>query len=189
MTQLEQKKIKVILKSEETRKNIYNILLGGSTYAGKTTYCNSFITKRFCHCISTLSHESNLIKEINKTKFFLLDGPRWGGNYDLVIINDIKDADGIILMFDLSYKEDFDDLPHLLDLITKIHNLEDFPVLLIGNKSDLNIQVQEHEIKKFMKKGNFIGYFEVSCKTHKNVDESVNFIINYIFKKEKKKFL
>ena len=113
----------------------------------------------------------------------------WGEIFYNIVSDIIKDLDGIILMFDLSYKEDFDDLPNLLDFINKIHNLEDFPVLLIGNKSDLNIQVQEHEIKKFMKKGNFIGYFEVSCKTHKNVDESVNFIINYIFKKEKKKFL
>ena len=65
-------------------------------------------------------------------------------------------------------------------MITEYHNLKDFPVLLIGNKSDLDIQIKEEEIKKFVEKEKFIGYFEVSFKNHKNVEESFNFMINYL---------
>ena len=91
-------------------------------------------------------------------------------------------------MFDLSNKKDFDDLPRLLNMITEDHELENFPVLLIGNKSDLDIKVDENEIKKFLDKENFIGYFEVSCKEYKNVEESVDFMVNYIYKNKRKKF-
>ena len=89
-------------------------------------------------------------------------------------------------MFDLSKKKDFDELPQLLKLITEFHELKNFPVLLIGNKSDLDIKVDEYEIEKFLDKENFIGYFEVSCKNYKGVEESVDFMINYIYKKDKK---
>ena len=71
-------------------------------------------------------------------------------------------------------------------MITEFHKMEDFPVLLIGNKSDLDIQVSEEEIKSFLEKEKFIGYFEVSCKTLKNVEESLKFMVNYIYEKEKK---
>ena len=105
-----------------------------------------------------------------------------------MIKNYLKDVDGVILMFDISYKNDFDNLPNLLNMITEFHELENFPVLLIGNKSDLDIEVDENEIKKFLDKENFVGYFEVSCKTHKNVEESVDFMVNYIYKNKRIKF-
>ena len=73
-------------------------------------------------------------------------------------------------------------------MITEFHELEDFPVLLIGNKSDLFIEVYEDKIEEFVERENLIGYFEVSCKTNKNVEESIDFIVDYINKKEKKKF-
>ena len=51
-------------------------------------------------------------------------------------------------------------------MITEFHELENFPVLLIGNKSDKDIKVDENEIERFLDKENFIGYFEVSCKAY-----------------------
>ena len=68
-------------------------------------------------------------------------------------------------------------------MINKFHKLEEFPVLLIGNKADLEINVDKTEIKEFIKERKFIHYFEVSCKNHINVEESVNFMVNYIFEK------
>ena len=80
--------------------------------------------------------------------------------------------------------EDFNGLSKLVEMITEFYNMEDFPVLLIGNKSDLDIQVNKEEINNFLEKEKFIGYFEVSCKTHKNVEESVNYMVNYINEKK-----
>ena len=131
----------------------------------------------------------SLIKELNQTSFFLWDTTRWGGRFVQLIKIFLKDVDGVILMFDLSYKNDFDNLPNLLNMITEFHELENFPVLLIGNKSDKDIKVDENEIERFLDKENFIGYFEVSSKTNKNVDESVDFMVNYIYKNKRKKFI
>ena len=106
-----------------------------------------------------------------------------GRKFDGLVKFHIKKADCVIFMFDLSKKEDFDNLPRLLNMIAEFHKLENFPVLLIGNKSDLDIKVDENEIEKFLDKENFIGYFEVSCLAYKNVEESVDFILNYVYKK------
>ena len=151
---------------------------------------NSYITKSFQEMyLSSIGIDFRTIKTLNKTRFLFLDSYRWGGFFDSQVKAYIKNADAVILLFDLSEKEDFDNLPKLLNMITEIHELKDFPVLLIGNKSDLEIKVNKNEIEKFLDKENFIGYFEVSSKTNKNVDESVDFMVNYIYKKEKKKFL
>ena len=171
-------------------ENKYNILLGGSGIAGKTSYINSYLTKEFTdNILSTIGINRATMKELNKSKFYIWDSAHWGKQYDSIIQRFIKKTDGVILMFDLSKKEDFEDLPRLLDLITEFHELENFPVLLIGNKSDLVINVDKNEIEKFLVKENFIGYFEVSCKNYKNVEESVNFMVNYVYKKDKKKFI
>ena len=138
------------MKIKKAHKDRYNILLGGSTIAGKTTYFNSYFEKQFKEIfLSSIGMDYKLIKELNQTSFFLWDTARWGGRCDYMIKNYLKDADGVILMFDLSDKNDFDNLPNLLNMITEFHELENFPVLLIGNKSDKDIEVDENENKKF----------------------------------------
>ena len=184
LIELERKKIKIIV-NEKNQKKKKNILLGGSTISGKSTYFDAFFTKKFNQdIIPTLGGEKAFIKELNKIKFYLNDCCCWGGKYDTIVKDKIKLVDGIILLFDISNMEDFNGLSKLVEMITEFHNMEDFPVLLIGNKSDLDIQINKIEINEFLKKKKFIGYFEVSCKTHKNVEESVNFMVNYINEKK-----
>ena len=117
-----------------------------------------------------------------------MDNSLWGGRLDFQVRMLLKNADGVILMFDLSDKNDFNNLPRLLYLISEFYELNNFPILLIGNKSDRDIKVDENEIERFLDKENFIGYFEVSSKTNKNVEESVDFMVNYIYKNKRKKF-
>ena len=120
----------------------------------------TYFKKKFCKITySSIGVEHRIIKELNEIKFVLYDSSRWGGRFDDGVKKFIKEVDGIILMFDLSDKNDFNDLPRLLGLITEFHKLENFPVLLIGNKSDLDIEVNKYEIEKFLDKENLIEYF------------------------------
>ena len=70
-------------------------------------------------------------------------------------------------------------------MIQKFFDLEIFPVLLVGNKADLEKNVDKEEIEKFVKINNLIGYFEVSSKTFLNVDDSFDFMFNYLYEKKK----
>ena len=172
---------------KETYKNDYNIFLGGSAFVGKTTYFNSYLKIKFdIYPYSSKEIDYKLIKKLNKNYLYLYDSVRWSRINNIGLKHYLKKADGVILMFDLSKNKDFDELSQLLNIITEFYELENIPFLLIGNKSYLDIEVDENEIEKFLDKENFVGYFEVSSKTNKNVDESVDFMVNYVYKKDKK---
>ena len=115
----------------------------------------------------------------------MCDSVRWSGIFTTIVQNFIMRTDGVILLFDISDKRDFDDLPYCIRMITNYFELEEFPVLLIGNKVDLEKKVDQNDIERLLKTYNFINDFEVSSKTLLNVEESLNFIMNYICEKEK----
>ena len=187
--QLEKQNIKIIINKNNitirTQKKVCNVLLGGSTIAGKTNYIHAYMDKTFNPCfLSTIGCDYR-IKTYENIKFRLYDMCRWNGRFDFIIKNYIMTADGVILLFDISDRNDFEDLPKCLKMITDYFELEDFPVLIIGNKIDKEKAVEEEEIKEFLKKDEFIGYYGVSSCEFTNVDESFNFMLNYISEKEK----
>ena len=59
------------MKIEKAHKDRYNIFLGDSTIAGKTTYFNSYFEKQFKEKLLTSTRmDYSLIKELNQTSFF-----------------------------------------------------------------------------------------------------------------------
>ena len=144
---------------QRTRKNKYSILLGGSTISGKTTYSNSYFTKSFEDIfMSTIGIDYQMItnSKYENFKFLLYDTSHWNGRFDPLIQRQIFKSDAVILLFDISKKEDFDNLDHCLRMISDYFELEEFPVLLIGNKEDLEKNVNKDDIDKFVKENNFI---------------------------------
>ena len=188
--QIQEKNIKIILNISYLKNSLeiktYNIILGGSTISGKTTYLNSYTCKSFKHnTYSTIGFDIYLIKnpKNENMKFKVYDTCRWNDAYESIVLSILRIADGVILLFDISEKNDFNNLPHCLNMIQKNFNLKKFPVLLIGNKADLEKNVDKEEIENFVKINNLIGYFEVSSKNFLNVDESFNFMFNYLYEK------
>ena len=171
------------------QKKEYTICLGGSTISGKTTYISTYINKYFTEIKNTTSGVSMSCIQAQEgidKKFVIFDTCRWEERFRSINQIYLSTSDVVILLFDLSYRNDFNELKLCLDIISDYYELEDFPVLLIGNKADLKKEVTYEEIKEFQVKENLIGYFEVSCKELLNVDKSLNFMINYIYEKEKK---
>ena len=72
-------------------------------------------------------------------KFVIFDTCRWGERFRSINQIYLSTSDAVILLFDLSYRNDFNELKLCLDIISDYYELEDFPVLLIGNKADLKI--------------------------------------------------
>ena len=99
--------------------------------------------------------------------------------------NLIKKAHGIIIMYDITNKSSFDSIPEILKDI-KGEKGNDFPMILIGNKIDLE---QDREIKKEEGKDlaskNGIEFFEISNKEGINVQEAGFSIVNKILEKRK----
>ena len=109
-----------------------------------------------------------------------------------VIIRDVdqlelKYSDGILLLFDITSRKDFEELNYYLEKIKEEFYLDNYPVLLIANKIDEENkrEIEKREIEDFVKNNNLIGYFEVSCKTGVNVIESFDCLVDYINQNKK----
>lgn len=56
-----------------------------------------------------------------------------------------------------------------------------FPVVLIGNKSDLdNADVNKGYLADYCKKHDYIGWFDTSAKLNTNIDEAMYCLVNKI---------
>ena len=85
-----------------------------------------------------------------------------------------KGADGIIIVFDLTSKESFENIPNWLsDVYERLG--EDVNIIVFANKSDVEdpseIQVTDEEIAAFVKERN-IKVIKTSARTGHNVDDS-----------------
>ena len=163
-----------------------NILALGNSNVGKTSYLTRNTKNRFEMHLATIGY--NMLpkkielrdgKKVN-IKFYDTSGQE---RYHSLAPNFIKSADGIILMYDITDRDSFDTISRWWNDI--LNNKEkDFPVILVGNKTDLEDErrVQREEGEDFAKELN-IKFFEVSNKEGTNVKESskelISMILNY----------
>ena len=193
---IELKYIKLLLGKKKLNffefNNFYKILLFGSTISGKTSYCN--------YCINKRSQPTNLTMGTSNVRLH----PSFDQNISVILYDvgyraikinlykrELKNSDGILLLFDITSREDFEELNYYLDKIKEEFYLDNYPVLLIANKIDNEYErkIEKREIEDFVKNNNLIGYFEVSCITGVNVKESFDYLVDYIIKiKKKEKF-
>ena len=115
--------------------------------------------------------------------FVIYDTPRWNDKIELLFKIYMRYLDGAILLFNISYENDIDELPFCLKIIEDYFELEEFPILLIGTCADSLKDVNLEKFSELMKKYKFIKYFEVSSTRFKNVNESVQFMFDYICEK------
>ena len=94
-----------------------------------------------------------------------------------------KQADGILLVFDITNKKTFEELTnYYLDEIRNNCKIN-VPLILLGNKLDLEEkrEVPSREALTFALKNKYL-YFETSCKNNINIIESFELLIEYCYK-------
>ena len=98
-------------------------------------------------------------------------------------------ANGILIIYDISKKESFNNLYKYFDEINLYANEQSkICKILIGNKTDiLDRAIDEEEGKKVAKEKN-MAFFEVSAKDNQNINQVFNFIVNKILRYELNKY-
>ena len=176
------------MNSENVNEDIINIMTLGISSVGKTSFIFRFTENTFQNLfISTIGIDYKVkIIEIENIKYKLIFYDTAGQEkFKSVAPNLIKKAHGIIIMYDITNKSSFDSIPNIIKNI-KEEKGNDFPMILIGNKIDLE---QDREIKKEEGKDlaskNGIEFFEISNKEGINVQEAGFAIVNKILEKRK----
>ena len=105
--------------------------------------------------------------------------------FNSITKNLILRVQGIILLFDLTNKESFDNLNSWIKII-RDHCGNKMHILIVGNKNDLEDQINEEDIIKFCKSLKF-KFKKTSCKNGENIKEAVDLICKNIITSSKGK--
>ena len=168
------------------------IMTLGNMKVGKTNFILKYTEDKFEESyISTIGLDFKIKKvEINNKHYQLLLFDTAGQErYKSIALNVIKDAHGILLMYDITDKTTFDSIPDWIQSIKDLKG-DDFPLILLGNKIDLEEErnISKEEGQKFADKIG-IQFFETSNKNGINIQEAGLALIKKIIeKKEKEKF-
>ena len=161
-----------------------NCILLGHSCVGKTTFFNYFYGKNNeeeneNYNLSTISNESLfLLAEFNNEKFYVKITDTAGQERFLSISkNYIRNADGILLFFDVTKKESFENIENWMSIIEETIG-DDSKIILIANKIDATDErvIFKKDAKEKANKYN-LKYFECCCLNGLNLYEILNEII------------
>ena len=169
-----------------------NLFALGNSTVGKTSIILRFCKEEFLETYITTVGIDYLAKDVTlpdnnkkiKICFYDTAGEE---KYKAIAFNLIKSADGILLMYDITSMKSFESISEWIKSILTIKG-EDFPIMLIGNKSDLeeNREVDKEDGENEAKQNN-LHFYETSNKTGNNVKEAVMDLVKLIVEQNKKK--
>ena len=157
----------------------------GDAEVGKTSIIKSLIEREFeSECLPTIGLDKFEKKEC-------LDGDKeiklivWDTSgqerFRSIALKTLKHIEGIVLVFDVTNKQSFDNLDDWIAVIKK--NFLNPIVILCGNKTDIDKEewkVDQEEIERLAKYENW-KYFEISAKTMDGIDDGFTYLVNKIY--------
>ena len=166
-----------------------NLITLGDAEVGKTSLIIRYIKNSFSHnYLATLGVDSQIkrikLKDGQKIKVIITD-TAGQERFKSIAVNYIKKANGILLIYDITNKQSFENINNWAQEIKEKTN-GSIPMILIGNKTDLEEKrcISEDEGEKFAVNCNDgISFYETSCKTGKNVEKSINELVNQVYQK------
>ena len=159
----------------------------GDGKVGKSAICNAFTGVDFMNeAISTIGFEKfekKLKMDDGKEIKLVLWDTAGQERFRSAAFKTIRSVQGIALVFDVTFRDSFDNVEKWLDDIKD--NLDNPSLVLLGNKIDLpkdQWQVKQDEIDELCKQKK-LQFFATSAKENKGITEAFNFISNTIYKK------
>ncbi|KAN0030577.1 hypothetical protein ACTA71_009217 [Dictyostelium dimigraforme] len=154
-----------------------DLVVLGSGAVGKTALTVQFQSNYFIHEYDP-TIEDSFTKNCKIDNFsYSLNILDSAGNEDYTAIRDqyLKNSDGFLIVYDISDRVSFEKTSELVDQIKMVKDVESFPMVLIGNKCDLDSEGQRKvSIIEGSDLSKFYGspFFETSAKTTVNVESS-----------------
>ena len=161
-----------------SEKYILRVLTIGDKTVGKSSIIIKYIDNKFDENIKStlgIDYKTKIIQKGDSLIKVTIYDTAGEEKYRDLIKNYYNGSNGILLIYDITNRNSFDDLNYWLEELKKNCNLNNLYIYLVGNKTDLEKkrQVSYDEAKNFadMKK---IPYIEISAKTGDNIDKLFN---------------
>ena len=166
------------------------LLIIGDSSVGKTSLINRYTNGTFKEeYLATvgLDYSSKDEEFNNETIHIKLWDTAGQERFKSLTQNYLRNADGILLVYDVTTTESFDNLK---DWITSIkQNMETknifLPLIIVGNKVDMeeSREISKEDAEKFASENHY-KYYETSAKTGDGVDEAIRELVNQILKQD-----
>lgn len=159
------------------------IVVLGSAYVGKTSvinrYCNGSFSEETLSTIGAGFFTNTM--EIDGTEITSMLWDTAGEErFRSVAPSLLRGANGLVLVYDVTSPNSFNDINLYMEMFLDTCKFDPtiaLPVLLLGNKSDLDQVVQKEQVNEWMVKNRVSYNALVSAKTGDNIKNSLdNFI-------------
>lgn len=159
--------------------HLFKLLLIGDSKVGKTSFLSQFQSNEFFTNYTPTIGVDFAIKTVDigdsKVKLQIWD-TAGDDRFISIVTAYFRGAHGIILMFDITSKNSFDNVSKWVKLAQQ-HGSGDVKMILVGNKVDME---HERQVELVGAEGFAsdlgVPYYEVSSKIHSNVIEAVSFL-------------
>jgi len=162
-----------------TKKVLLKVIILGESGVGKTALLNHYVNNTFIETHKATIGADFMTKEMRiDDKLITLQMWDTAGQERFKSLGNsfYRGADAAILVYALNEKESFHKIDEWRSNFINLSNeqSEDFPILLLGNKSDLddNRQVQPAEGKNYANQHHMI-HFETSARNGQNIESSI----------------
>ena len=172
-------------ENENENEERINIMTLGNTEVGKSCFILRYTDNIFQEVyLSTIGIDFKTKTETvnNKQYKIYLYDTTGQEKYKSIALNIIKNAQGIILMYDITDRKSFESIP---DWIKSVKDAKgsNFPMILLGNKLDKeDVRVIKEKEGKELADEYKIKFFETSNKTGTNIQEAGMALVNEILK-------
>lgn len=169
------------------------VVVLGAASVGKTSlinrYCNGTFQDETLATIGAGFYTHTMV--VNNSEVTLMIWDTAGEErFRSVAPSLLRGASGIVLVYDLHSPESFKDLnlymEMFLDIVHVNPSAPDLPILVLGNKSDLEDleKVPQLDVDNWMKKNRVSHLYEVSAKTGANVEEAFQKLVDVLLSPE-----
>ena len=175
------------MTSEKEYEFIIKILIIGDSTVGKTNFVYKFSEDKFSenYFASTgIELKTTSIQIDGKSIKIQLWDTAGQEKYRAMTKNLYLKSQGIIILFDITNETSFINLKNWMSQIKESCG-EDIPILLVGNKIDLedNRVINKERAMEYANNEN-IEYIEVSSKTGENINKALTSLLQKILKRD-----
>ncbi len=157
------------------------LILVGDTDVGKTTMASSYVNKTSgAECLSTIGidYHTKKIKMPGYDVRLCIWDTAGQERFRSIVRTYYRGSHAVMVIFDLSNKETFDHAFEWIEQIKYTINIENYQILLVGNKADKFIEVEQNEINSLIDKYDGMKYIRTSIVKNKNIDAAFETLIS-----------
>ncbi|XP_071964820.1 GTP-binding protein Rit1-like [Antedon mediterranea] len=167
---------------------IYKIVLLGSGGVGKSALTLQFVSHSFLDYHDPTIEDAYQQQTVIDGESGLLDILDTAGQAEFTAMRDqyMRGGEGFIICYSITDRRSFEEAAEFKKLIERVRNTDDIPIVLVGNKYDLeNLRVVTLEEGQALGREFGCPFFETSAALRHFVDDVFHTLVRDIRKKEK----